>query len=96
MTSLFVSPFFYTPILGRVRELLINSEKGSTSPIFDRRRESFKLTVFNNSCSDPKIPKEEISEEKLRTSIDGYLAKSRKETEHTAEIISENKQDNGI
>jgi cytochrome c-type biogenesis protein len=44
---------------------------------------------------DPKIPKEEITEEKLSTSIDGYLAKSRKETEHTAEIISENKQDNG-
>ncbi len=48
--------------------------------------------VINN---ETKIPKEEITEEKLRTSIDGYLAKSRKETEHTAENISENKQDNG-
>ncbi len=35
----------------------------------------------------------EITEEKLRTSIDGYLAKSREETEHTTENATENKRD---
>jgi len=35
----------------------------------------------------------EITEEKLRTTIDGYLAKSREGTEHTTENATENKRD---
>jgi cytochrome c-type biogenesis protein len=48
--------------------------------------------VINN---ETKIPKEEINEENLRASIDGYLAKNKKETEHTANSTNENKQENG-
>jgi cytochrome c biogenesis protein CcdA len=47
--------------------------------------------VINNEI---KIPEEEITEEKLKASIDKYLAKDGKQTENTAERISEDKQDN--
>lgn len=52
--SLFVSPFVYT-ILGRVRELLINSEKADTPLVFDRDVDRFMLTIFNNSRLLPNI-----------------------------------------
>lgn len=47
--------------------------------------------VINNEI---RIPKEEITENKLRASIDEYLAKSRKDTEHTVESTIENRQGN--
>lgn len=75
--------------------VIINIETSTTDGFNQWNKYGFvevPAIVINN---ETKIPKEEITEEKLRTSIDGYLAKSRKETEHTAENISENKQDNG-
>jgi cytochrome c-type biogenesis protein len=54
--------------------------------------EGVPAIVINN---ETKIPYGEITEEKLRTSIDGYLVKSRQETENTSVNMSENKQDNG-
>lgn len=75
--------------------VIINIETSTTDGFNQWNKYGFvevPAIVINNEI---KIPKEEITEEKLRTSIDGYLAKSRKETEHTAENISENKQDNG-
>ncbi|MGE5457448.1 MAG: cytochrome c biogenesis protein [Methanococcaceae archaeon] len=75
--------------------VIINIETSTTDGFNQWNKYGFvevPAIVINNEI---KIPKEEITEEKLRTSIDGYLAKSRKETEHTVESISENKQDNG-
>jgi len=39
--------------LGRVHELLINSEKASTSPVFEVNVEILLITVFNNSHPRP-------------------------------------------
>jgi cytochrome c-type biogenesis protein len=48
--------------------------------------------VINN---ETKIPKEEITEEKLNATINRYLAKGEKDTRHIAEDIREGKQDSG-
>jgi cytochrome c-type biogenesis protein len=48
--------------------------------------------VINN---ETKIPKEKITEEKLRTSIDGYLAKGKNNVGNTSEDIRREEQNNG-
>ena len=55
--------------------------------------EGVPAVVINNETKF--LGDEEITEEKLRTLIDGYLAKNGKETERPAQNITENKQDNG-
>ncbi len=48
--------------------------------------------VINN---ETKIPKEEITEERLRASINEYLANGKKDANHTAEDIKRDEQNNG-
>jgi cytochrome c-type biogenesis protein len=48
--------------------------------------------VINN---ETKIPKKKITEERLRVSINEYLANEKKATNHTTENIKRGKQSNG-
>jgi cytochrome c biogenesis protein CcdA len=48
--------------------------------------------MINN---ETKIPKEEITEERLKTSINEYLLEEEKNTENSTKNVQENKQDSG-
>jgi cytochrome c-type biogenesis protein len=79
------------------KNVVITKIDTSTANGFDQwskyRFQIVPAIVINNETKI--VGAEEITEEKLRTSIDGYLAKGRKENEPVAVSISEKKQDNG-
>ena len=53
--------------------------------------ENHKRKILNN---ETKIPKEEITEENLKTLIDEYLVEKVNNTEYIVEDIKENRHDN--